>query len=57
MNDDGAYYLRYYILGFVGYVLRVALWLRGAQWLYQCGPWLQQFFGARVDAGANQEVL
>jgi hypothetical protein len=48
LGDAGAYYLRYSIIGFAGYVLRITLWLKGAQWLYRCGPWLQNFFGVET---------
>ena len=56
MDDAGAYYLRYAIVGFAGYVLRIALWLKGAQWLCQCGPWLQSFFSNSDGTPAEESI-
>ena len=54
VEDSVVYYLRYSVMVLAAYVLRIALWLMGARWLYRCGPWLQRFFGLTDQpAGAS----
>ena len=43
------YTLRFYMLGLLGLLVRMAVWLMAAGWFYRCGPRIQAFFAAETE--------